>query len=103
MLDTSSQALGDSTPKKPTPVALWTPPFTRVEDSSKPITTSTQASPQVAMPNDPKPIDQTPEVVCALTAPPTKTPEADIGTLPKEVVLLHKEMNRAMGHLLTTR
>ena len=104
MLDTSSQASGDSTPKRPTSVTLWAAPSTRVEDSSKPVATSLQASQQAAMPDDTMPISQTPEVASNPTALPTKTPSgADMGTLPDEVILLQGDMNRAMGHLLMTK
>ena len=42
-------------------------------------------------------------MVCAPTTPPTKTPGADTGALPEEVILLQEEMNRTMGSLLMTR
>ena len=103
MLDTSSQASGDSTLKRPTSVVLGVPPSARVEDSFKPVATSFQASPWVIMPDDTEPINQTPEVVCTPTTPPTKTPGTDMGVLPKEVILLQEEMNRTMRYLLMTR
>ena len=76
---------------------------TTMEDFSKPVATFTQASSWSAMPDNTKLIFQTPEMVCTLTALPTKMSGDDIGTLPEEVVSLQEEMNRAMGHLLTTR
>ena len=103
VLDTSIQVLGSSTPKSPTSMALGGPPSARAEDSSKPVATSSPVSPWVATPDDTEPINQTPKVVCAPTTLPTKTPGADIGTLPKEVILLQEEMNRTMGCLLITR
>ena len=76
-------------------MALGDPSSPRVEDPPKPLHTSSQASQQVAMPDITKPIDQ--------TTLPTKSPGADAGTLPEEVILLQEEMNRTVGHLLVTR
>ena len=55
------------------------------------------------MPDNTELIIQPPEAVCAPTTPPTKTPGADMDTLPEEVILHQEEMNSAMGHSLTTR
>ena len=90
-------------PKRPTSLALGVSSPTRVEDSSKLVTTSSQASPQVAMPDNNKPIIQPPEAVCTPTTLPNKTPGADTGDLPKEVILLQEEINSAIGHVLMTR
>ena len=84
-------------------MALGAPPSARVEDSSKLVVTSSQASLQAAMPDDTEPINQTPEVVCTPTTPPTKTSGTNTGTLPEEVILLQEEMNKTMGCILTTR
>ena len=54
-------------------------------------------------PDNIKPINQAPKVVCTPTAPPTKTPGTDTGTLPEKEILLQEEMNRTMVCLLTTR
>ena len=78
-------------------------PLLESENTSKPVATSSQASPQAAMPDDTKPIDKTSEGVSAPTTPLTKTPRADTGILPKEMLLLQEEMNRTMGCLLMTR
>ena len=103
VLDTSSQAMGSATLKRPTYVALGAPSSSRAEDSSKPVAISCQASPQVAMPDTTEPIDQTPEVACAPTTLPAKTPRDDTNALSRNVILLQEEMNRAMGHVLMTR
>ena len=103
VLDTSSQALGGFTPKRPTSPALRVSSPTRVEDSSKPVVTSSQASLQMTMPDITKLIIQPPEVVYTPTILPTKTPGAGMGTLTVEVILLQEEMNNTMGCLLTTR
>ena len=72
-------------------------------NSSKPVATSSQASLWVAMPDITKPNEQTPKVVCTPATPPARTPGADTGGLPKNVILLQEEMNRTMGCLLMTR
>ena len=102
-LDTSSQALGSSTPKRPTSMALEAPSPSKAEDSSKPVATSSQASLCVAMPDITKPINQTLKVACTPTTLPAKIPGADTNALHGNVILLQVEMNRAMGNLLTTR
>ena len=68
-LDTASQALVSSTPKRPTSAACGAPSSSRAQDTSKPIATSAQASLQVAMPDTTEPIYQTVEVVCTPTTP----------------------------------
>ena len=95
VLDISSQASGSYTPKRLTSAALGDPSSPRAEDPPKALNTSSQASPQAAIPDITKPINQ--------TTPPTKNPGADAGDLPEEVILLQEEMNRTMGHLLMTR
>ena len=60
-------------PKRLASTALGTPSSSGVEDSSKPVVTTSQVSLGAAMPDITKPIDQTPEVVCAPTTPPAKT------------------------------
>ena len=112
-LDTSSQALGDSTPERPTSAALGAPPSARMEDSSKPVATFPQASPWVALPDDAVPIShsspttpmpETPRAAGISATLPSKTSTGDdTGTLPKEVLHLQGEMNRIMGWLLMTR
>ena len=103
LLGTSSQASGNSMPRRPTIVALGTKPCAREEDSPVPATTP-QASSQAATPNDTVPTNQVPMATSAPTTPPMQTPSrADTGALPDEVVLLQWEMNRAMGHLLIIR
>ena len=94
-LDTSSQESGSSTLKRLTSMVLGDPSSPTVEGPPKLLDTSSQASLQVALPNVAEPIDQ--------AILPTKTPGADTGPLPEEVILLQEEMNKAMGHLLTTR
>ena len=94
---------GDSIPKRPTSLALGAPPSAKVEDSVKPVATSSQVSPLAAMPDYTEPIDQTPKVVCTPTTLPTKTLGTNTAALPEEVISLQKETNKVMGCLLITR
>ena len=52
VLDTSSQALGSPTPKRPVSTALGAPSSLWLEDSAKPMDTSSQASLWVNIPDD---------------------------------------------------
>ena len=74
-----------------------------MEDSSKLVATSSQASTWVVTPDNTEPIILPPEAVCTPTNLQTRTPGADMGPLPAEVILLQEEMSNAMGHLLMTR
>ena len=96
-LDTSSQASGSSTLKRPASMALGAPPSSKVEDSSKPLATSSEASLWVATPNVTEPINQTLEVAYTPTTPPAKIPGTDTNTLHRNVILLQEVMNRVMG------
>ena len=51
-LDTSSQALGCSTPKRPVSLAYGAPSTLRLEHFAKPVDPSSQVSPQVSIPDD---------------------------------------------------
>ena len=75
------------------------PPSSQGEDSSKPIATSSQASPQAVMCDDNEPMDQTPKGAHT----PTKGLGAGASILPKEVISLHEETKRAMECLLMTK
>ena len=100
---TSSQALGNSTLKRPVSVALGAPLSPRPEDSSKPVDTSSQASLQVVTPDDTEPINHTLEEIYTPTTPPAETLEPGAGILPKNMVQLQKEVNKALECLLMTR
>ena len=55
------------------------------------------------MPDNTKLIILPPEAAYTPITLPTKTPGADMGALPEDVLLLQEEMNSVMGHLLMTR
>ena len=64
-LDTSSQALGSSTPKRPVSTALGVPSSLGLEDSAKPMDTSSQVSPWPSIPDDVELDNKTIEVIYA--------------------------------------
>ena len=99
VLDTSSQALGSSTLKRPVSVALGAPSSFRAEDSTKPIDTSSQVLPQVDMPEDGKSSDQTLEEIYAPPSPQIESLGPGTGDLPEDVIQLQKETNTALGSL----
>ena len=98
VLDTSSKESGVSTPRRPVSVTLG-PPVPKGKALLSWLATSSQASPQAVMPDNNGPPDQSPEGAC----PPTKGLGVGTGILPKEVISLQEEMNRAMECLLMNR
>ena len=102
-LDTSGQASGSSTPKRPASLALGDPSSRGLDDSAKPIDTSSQASLWASIPDDVEPGNQTLEEIYAPPSPPVKTPGPGASILPRDVIQLQKEANRALGCLLVTR
>ena len=98
-LDTSSQALGSSTPKRPMSSALGAPPTPRLEGFAKPVDTSSQASPQVSIPGNAEPDDLTLEEISL----PVKTLRLGTSILPRDVIQLQEEVGKALGCLLVTR
>ena len=62
-LDTSGQTLGGSTPKRQVSPALGAPPSLSLEGFAKLMDTSSQASPQVSIPDDAKLDDLTLEEI----------------------------------------
>ena len=102
-LDTSSQALGSSTPKRPVSTALGAPPSLGLEDSTKPVDTSSQVSLQVSIPDDVELDNLTLEEIYAPLSLLVETLGPGAGTLPGDVIQLQEEANRALGHLLLTR
>ena len=85
----------DSHPKKASIHGPGGSTPSKVEDSSKPLATSSQASLQAATPKVTESVNHT-----TLSA---KIPEANTGALPQEVTLFQEEMNKTIGHLLMTR
>ena len=99
VLDTSGLVSGSSTPKRPGSLALATTLPPKLEDSAKPVDTSSQ----VSTPDDAEMDDPTLEEIHASPFPPVKTlgPGSEAPSL--DVTQLQEEDNKALGHLLATR
>ena len=102
-LDTSCQASGSSTPKRPASMALGAPSSFGLEDSAKPVDTSSQGSLWVSVPDNVELGDQTLQVIYAPSSPLVETLGPGAGILPGDVIQLQKEANIALGCLLVTR
>ena len=92
-LDTSSQALGSSTLKRPVSLALGAPPFLRLEGSAKPVDTSSQASLQASIPDNAEQDDLILEEISL----PVKTLGLDTSILPRDVIQLQEKVVKALG------
>ena len=98
-LDTSGQALGSSTPKRPVSLALGAPPSLRLEGFTKPVDTSSQVSQQASIADDAELDKLTLEEISL----PGKTLGLGASILPRDVIQLQEEVGKALGHLLMTR
>ena len=97
-LDTSSQALGSSTPKRPVSLALGAPSSLRLEGFAKPVDTSSQESPRASIPDDAELDDLTLEEISL----PVETSGLGASILPGDVIQLQEEEGKALGWLLAT-
>ena len=92
-LDTSGQALGSSTSKRPVSQALGAPPSLRLEGFAKPMDSSSQASPQASIPDDAELDNLTLEEISLCV----KTSGLGASVLPQYVIQLQKEAGKALG------
>ena len=99
VLDTSGLASGSSIPKRPESLALATPLPPKLEDSAKPVDTSSQASTA----DDTEMNEPTLEEIHATPSPPVGTPGPGSDTPPLDMTHLQEEANKALGDLLPTR
>ena len=98
-LDTSGQALGCSTPKRPVSLPLGASPSLRPESSAKPMDTSSLVSLQASIPDDAEADNPTLEQISL----PVETLGPDASVLPADVIQLQEEVGKALGCLLATR
>ena len=98
-LDTSGQALGNSTPKRPVSLALASSLPLILDDFAKPVDTSSQ----VSIPDDAEVDDPTLEKIHASPSHPEGTPEGSSDTPPLDATQLREEANKALGCLLATK
>ena len=99
VLDTSGLPSRSSTPKRPGSLALATPLPLKLEDSTKPVDTTSQMS----NPDNTEMDDTTLEEIHASPSPSVKAPGASSKALSLNVTQLPEEANKALGHLLATR
>ena len=99
VLDTSGLASRSSTPKRPGSLALATPLPHKLENSAKPVDTSSQ----VSIPDDAEMDDPTLEEINASSSHPDGTPEPSGDAPSLDVTQLQEKANKALGHLLAMR
>ena len=99
VLDTSGLASRSSTPKRPGSLALATPQPLKLEDSAKPVDTSSQ----VSIPDDAEMAAPTLDEIYVSPSPPVETPGPSSKASSLNVTHLQEEANKALGHLLATR
>ena len=99
VLDTSGLASINSTPKRSESLAVATPLPLRLEDSAKPVDTSSQ----VSVPDDMEMDDPTLEEIHASPSHPVETPGPSSRAPSLDVTQLQEEANRALRCLLVTR
>ena len=99
MLDTSGHMSGNSTPKRPNPVVLLTPPPHKLRDLSRLVDTSSQ----VSFPNDAKMAEASLEEVPTTISPIAVTPGSRSVTPPADMSQLWEKANKALEELLATK
>ena len=99
ILDMSGHASGNSTPKRPNPMVVLTPPPHKLRDPSGPVDTSSQVS---GLDNA-----EMAEMVEAsleeIPSPTAETPGPSSGAPPADITYLREEANKALGELLATK
>ena len=96
-------SIRESHPKKTSIHGPRSPILSWLEDSTKPMDTSSQVSPWVSIPDDVEPDDETLKEIYAPPSLLVETPGPGANILPRDVIHLQKEANRALGCLLATR
>ena len=90
-------------PRRPASMAQGAPSSLALEDSAKPMDTSSQASLWVSIPDNAELGNQTLEEIYAPPSLLVETLGPGASILPGDVIQLQKETNRALGCLLATR
>ena len=99
MLDTSGQGSGNSTPKRPNPVVVLTPPPHKLKDPPKPVDTSCQVSTLDDVEMAETSLGEVPTTISPIAVAPRSrsiTPPTDAGQLGEKA-------NRALEELLATK
>ena len=99
MLDTSSHGSGNSTPKRPNPLVVLTPPPHKLKDLPKPVDTSSQVSALDDIEMAEASLGEVPTTISPIAATSMSrsvTPPADAGQL-------WEKANKALEELLATK
>ena len=99
MLDTPGHMSGNSTPKRPNPVDILTPPPHKLRDLSGPVDTSSQ----VSTPDDAEVAEASLEEIPSATSSTAKTPGPSGGTPPTDASHLQEKAKKALGEMLATK
>ena len=99
MLDMSGHRSGNSTPKRPNPVVVLTPPPHKPRDLPKLVDTSSQ----VSAPDDVEMAEASLGEVATTISPIAVTPRSRSVTPPAHVGQLWEKANKALEELLTTK
>ena len=99
MLDTSGHRPGDSTPRRPNPVVILTPPPYKQKDCPKPLGTSSQTSTQ----EDAKMAEASLEGVPNTISPIAVTTRFESITLSTDAAELQENANKALEELLAMK
>ena len=99
MLDMSGHGSGNSTPKRPNPVVVLTPPPHKLRDLSRQVDTSSQ----VSTPNDIEMAEASLEEVPTTISPIAVTPGSRSNTPPADMGQLQEKANKALEEMLTTK
>ena len=99
MLDMSGCMPGNSTPKRPNPVVILTPPPHKLRDLSRLVDTSSQ----VSTPDDIEMAEASLEEVPTTISPITMTPGSRSSTPPADASQLQEKANKALEELLATK
>ena len=99
MLDMSGHVSGNSTPKRPNPLVVLTPPPHKLRDLSRVVDTSSK----VSTPDDVEMAEGSLEEVPTTISPIATTPGSRRGTPPTDVSQLWEKANKALEELLATK
>ena len=99
MLDTSDHRSGNSTPRRPYPVVILTPPLHKPNEFPQLVDTSSQVSTL----HDAKMAEASLEGVPTTISPISMTTRSRSITLPADMVELWENANKALEELLATK
>ena len=99
ILDTSGHGSGNSTPKRPNPVVILTPPPHKLKDLPKAVDTSSQMSTQDDVEMVEASLGEVPTTISLIAA----APRSRSITTPADTGQLQEKVNKALEELLATK